>query len=131
VAEGGRTGLANVITALLFLLSLLFSPLAEMIGGGYDVGKGVILYPITAPVLIIVGSLMAGNITHIDWSQWDEALPSFLILIGIPLTFSIADGLALGFISYPLIKILCGRGRDVHWCLYLIACLFAIRYFSL
>lgn len=131
VAEGGRTGLANVITALLFLLSLLFSPVAEMIGGGYDVGKGVILYPITAPVLIIVGSLMAGNITHIDWSQWDEALPSFLILIGIPLTFSIADGMALGFISYPLIKILCGRGRDVHWCLYLIACLFAIRYFSL
>lgn len=129
VAEGGRTGLASVVTALLFLLALLFSPIAEMIGGGYHVGKGATLYPITAPVLIVVGCLMAGNITKINWQKWDEALPSYLILIGMPLTFSIADGMALGFISYPLIKIFTGKGKDVHWCLYGIAFLFVARYF--
>ncbi|MBI4389965.1 MAG: NCS2 family permease, partial [Nitrospinae bacterium] len=130
VAEGGRTGLAAVVTALLFLLALLFSPVAEMIGGGYEVRKGVVLYPITAPVLIIVGSLMVSNIVNIDWRRWDESLPSFLVLIGMPLTYSIADGMALGFISYPAIKVLCGKPKDVHWCLYLIAALFVLRYFT-
>jgi AGZA family xanthine/uracil permease-like MFS transporter len=131
VAEGGRTGLASVVTAILFLLALLFSPIAEMIGGGYQVSKGVTLYPITAPVLIIVGCLMAGNISKIEWRKWDEALPSYLILIGMPLTFSIADGMALGFISYPLIKVLSGKGKEVHWCLYVMAFLFVARYFTL
>lgn len=131
VAEGGRTGLASVVTAFLFLLSLLFSPVAQMIGGGYQTGNGVTLYPITAPVLIIVGCLMAGNVTKIEWRKWDEALPSYLILVGMPLTFSIADGMALGFISYPLIKVFTGRGREVHWCLYVIALLFVARYFTL
>jgi AGZA family xanthine/uracil permease-like MFS transporter len=128
VAEGGRTGLAGVVAGLLFLLALLFSPVAHMIGGGYVARPGVTLYPITAPVMIIVGCMMAANVTRIDWRQWDEALPSFLILIGMPLTYSIADGMALGFVSYPLIKIFTGKGRDVHWCLYLIALVFALRY---
>ena len=131
VAEGGRTGLASVVTALLFLLALLFSPLAQMIGGGYSPTEGVTLYPITAPVLIIVGSMMAANVARIRWGQWDESLPAFLILIGMPLTYSIADGMALGFIAYPVIKLLCGKVREVHWCMGVIALLFVLRYMTL
>jgi len=127
IAEGGRTGLTSVVTACLFLSALLFAPLVRMIGGGYVVG-GTTFYPITAPVLIIVGCLMARNLVHINWRQWDEALPSYLIVVGMPLTFSIADGMALGFISYPLIKLFCGKAREVHWCIYLIAILFVFRY---
>ncbi|MDP7556500.1 MAG: NCS2 family permease [Nitrospinaceae bacterium] len=129
IAEGGRTGLASVVTACLFLLALFFAPLAKMIGGGYVI-DGTTFYPITAPVLIIVGCLMAGNLSHINWKQWDEALPSYLIVIGMPLTYSIADGMALGFISYPLIKVFSGKAREVHWCLYLIALLFILRYWT-
>ena len=131
VAEGGRTGLASVVTALLFLLALLFSPLARMIGGGYSPAEGVTLYPITAPVLIIVGCMMAANVARIRWGQWDESLPAFLILIGMPLTYSIADGMALGFIAYPIIKLLCGKVREVHWCMGVIALLFVLRYLTL
>jgi len=127
VAEGGRTGLASVFVGLLFLLSIFFFPLAEMIGGGYKQGE-ITLYPITAPVLIIVGCLMASQTLHIDWSRWDTALPSFLIFCGIPFTHNIADGMALGFISYPLIKLAGNEGKEVHWALYLIAALFLLRY---
>ena len=127
IAEGGRTGLTSVVTACLFLSALFFAPLVRMIGGGYVLGETT-FYPITAPVLIIVGCLMARNLVHINWRQWDEALPSYLIVVGMPLTFSIADGMALGFISYPLIKLFCGKAREVHWCIYLIAILFVFRY---
>ena len=127
IAEGGRTGLTSVVTACLFLSALFFAPLVRMIGGGYVVDETT-FYPITAPVLIIVGCLMARNLVHINWRQWDEALPSYLIVVGMPLTFSIADGMALGFISYPLIKLFCGKAREVHWCIYLIAILFVFRY---
>jgi AGZA family xanthine/uracil permease-like MFS transporter len=128
IAEGGRTGLASVVTGLLFLSALFFSPLAAMIGGGYQQEGHPALYPITAPVLIIVGCLMVRNLAGIDWNQWDECLPAFLIVVGMPLTYSIADGMALGFIAYPLIKILVGKAREVHWSLYLIAALFILRY---
>ena len=127
IAEGGRTGLTSVVTACLFLSALFFAPLVRMIGGGYVVSETT-FYPITAPVLIIVGCLMARNLVHINWRQWDEALPSYLIVVGMPLTFSIADGMALGFISYPLIKLFCGKAREVHWCIYLVAILFVFRY---
>lgn len=109
------------------MLALFFAPLVHMIGGGYVVGETT-FYPITAPVLIIVGCLMARNLVHINWRQWDEALPSYLIVVGMPLTFSIAHGMAPVFISYPLIKLFCGKAREVHWCIYLIAILFAFRY---
>ncbi|MGP0628102.1 NCS2 family permease [Nitrospina sp. 32_T5] len=130
VAEGGRTGLASVVTALLFLLALFLAPLAKMIGGGYHLDHDTILYPITAPVLVIVGAMMAGNVTRIDWKSWDEALPAFLIMIGMPLTYSIADGMALGFILYPVIKVACGKARQVHWIMYVIAVMFLLRYFT-
>ena len=131
IAEGGRTGLASVVTGLLFLAAMFFSPIIRAVGGGVEMEDGRVLYPITAPVLIIVGCMMMASMEKLDWRQWDEAVPAFLILIGMPFTYSIADGMALGFISYPVIKILTGKAREVHWCMYLVAVLFAIRYFTL
>jgi len=128
VAEGGRTGLASVVTGLLFLLALWFAPLAEAIGGGVQIDANTTLHPITAPILVTVGCLMTSNLSTIDWKKWDEGLPAFLIVVGMPLTYSIADGMALGFIAYPLIKLFSGQGREVHGCLYLIALLFIARY---
>ena len=112
VEQGGRTGLTGLVVAVLFLLALFFSPLIEMIGN-YP--------PITAPALVVVGSMMMRNVTKIDWSNYAESMPAFLILAGIPLTYSIADGLALGLISYPIIKLLARQGRDVKWLMYVIA----------
>jgi len=131
VAEGGRTGLASVTTAVFFLLALLFSPVAHLIGGGVMVDAKTTLYPITAPVLIVVGCLMAKSLTRINWRQWDECLPAFLILVGMPMTYSIADGMALGFIAYPIMKVLSGRSKEVHWGMYVVALLFIGRYWGL
>ncbi len=131
VAEGGRTGLTAIVVAILFLLALFFFPLAQMIGGGFALETGRTLYPITAPVLIIVGCLMASNLTQIDWNKWDEALPAFLVFVGMPLTYSIADGMALGFITYPILKIFCGKIKEVHPIMILIAVLFLLRYVML
>jgi AGZA family xanthine/uracil permease-like MFS transporter len=112
VEQGGRTGLTALTTAALFLGALFFSPVVEMIGS-YP--------PITAPALVVVGSMMIRNVTKIDWSNYAESMPTFLIIIGIPLTYSIADGLALGFIAYPVVKLLAGQGRDVKWLMYFMA----------
>jgi AGZA family xanthine/uracil permease-like MFS transporter len=74
--------------------------------------------PITAPALVIVGAMMIQNVAKIDWQDYSESLPAFLTLLGIPLSYSIADGLALGFISYPIIKLFSGKGREVGWLTY-------------
>jgi AGZA family xanthine/uracil permease-like MFS transporter len=112
VEQGGRTGLTGLVVAALFLLALFFSPLIAMVGS-YP--------PITAPALVMVGAMMIRNVTKIDWNDATESVPAFLTMIGIPLSYSIADGLALGFISYPAIKLLSGRGRKVGWLTYLLA----------
>jgi AGZA family xanthine/uracil permease-like MFS transporter len=112
VEQGGRTGLTGLVVAALFLLALFFSPLIAMVGS-YP--------PITAPALVMVGAMMIRNVTKIDWNDATESVPAFLTMIGIPLSYSIADGLALGFISYPVIKLLSGRGREVGWLTYLLA----------
>jgi AGZA family xanthine/uracil permease-like MFS transporter len=112
VEQGGRTGLTAVVVAGLFLVAMVLSPLAALVGS-YP--------PITAPALVVVGSLMMRSVAKIDWDNYAEALPSFLILVGIPLTFSIADGLALGFIAYPIVKLLAGQGRDVKWLMIVMA----------
>jgi len=112
VEQGGRTGLTGLVVALLFLLTLFFGPVIAMVGS-YP--------PITAPALVIVGALMLQNVARIAWNDATEALPAFLVLIGIPLSFSIADGLALGFIAYPLLKLFSGRGREAGWLTYLLA----------
>ena len=98
----------------LFLVAMFFSPLASMIGGGVEVvgadGSGpFIRYPALAPALIVVGSLMLKVIRDLDWDDPTEYVPAFLIVIGIPLTFSIAHGIAFGFISYSVAKLATGR----------------------
>lgn len=106
VEQGGRTGLTSLTTASLFLVALFFSPLVSMVGS-YS--------PITAPALVIVGSMMIRNMVKIEWNDASESIPSFLTMIGIPLTYSIANGLALGFITYPIVKLLGGRRKDLNW----------------
>ncbi len=116
VQQGGRTGLTALTTASLFLLALFFSPLIQMVGS----------YPsLTAPALVLVGAMMMRNVTKIEWSNEAEALPAFITFLSIPLTSSIADGLALGFISYPVVKTLSGQGRDVKWLMYVLAVVLA------
>jgi AGZA family xanthine/uracil permease-like MFS transporter len=128
VAAGGRTGLANVVTAILFFLSLLFSPLVKMVGGGVEAGGGVTLYPVIAPALILVGTMMMRGVRHVDWDDATEGIPAFLTMIVMPLAVSITDGIAFGFISYALLKLATGRGRSVHWLVYLFAGLLLVRY---
>jgi AGZA family xanthine/uracil permease-like MFS transporter len=106
VEQGGRTGLTSLTTAVLFLVALFVSPLVVMLGS-YP--------PIFTPALVFVGSMMAQNMANIDWRDKTEATPAFLTLLGIPLSYSIADGLSLGIMSHTLIKLLAGRARDVHW----------------
>ena len=128
VAAGGRTGLTAVVIAALFLLSLFFSPLVSMIGGGYDAGGGVTLYPVVAPALILVGTMMVRGVRLIEWDDPTEALPAFLTLMVMPLAVSITDGIAFGFITYALLKLTTGRRTEVHWLVYLFAALFLVRY---
>ena len=127
IAQGARTGLANVFTSFLFLIALFFSPLAEMIGGEY-IFNGQTLRPVIAPPLIIVGYLMMKCVTRINWEDLTEAIPAFLTIIFIPLTLSITEGIAFGFISYSLLKLVAGRGKEVHWIIYLFSVLFIVRY---
>ncbi len=128
VSAGGRTGLANVVTASLFLLSLFFHPLVRMIGGGYPLGNNVVLYPIVAPVLVLVGTLMIGGVRDIAWDDPTEAIPAFLTMIMMPLTVSITEGIAFGFIAYAVLKLATGRAGEAHPLVYLFAALFIARY---
>ncbi|MCX7918484.1 MAG: NCS2 family permease [bacterium] len=128
IAAGARTGLANMVTGLLFLLSLFFVPIVQMVGGGYQIAEGKFLYPVTAPVLILVGCMMAKSILKINWDDWSEAIPAFLTIIGMPLTYNIAHGLAFGFISYPILKLLSGKGKEVNWLMYVLGAIFILRY---
>ncbi len=117
VSEGGRTGLVAVTVAMLFLLAAFLSPIA-----------GIIPAIATAPALIVVGALMMRSVTAIRWDDLTEAIPALLTMLAMPLTFSIANGLALGFIFYPLLKLLTGRGREVSPLVYVLAVVFVLRY---
>jgi AGZA family xanthine/uracil permease-like MFS transporter len=131
IAEGGRTGLANMVTGIMFILALFFAPLVRMVSGGIEVSNGVYLHPATAPALIIVGCLMMMSIVKIDWKDISEAIPAFLTMVLMPLTFSIANGLAIGFISYSAIKIASGRAREVSWLVSALSALFILRFIYL
>jgi AGZA family xanthine/uracil permease-like MFS transporter len=128
ISAGGRTGLTNIVTAILMLLALFFRPLIQMVGAGYPIGENTFLYPIVAPALIIIGSLMLKNVVSIDWDDVTESIPAFLTLLLMPLTISITEGIAFGFISYALLKLVTRQGRQVHWLIYLFAVLFVARY---
>jgi AGZA family xanthine/uracil permease-like MFS transporter len=160
VSSGGRSGLTVVVTGLLFFVALFFTPIIAIVGGGYEVmqefviagervlsanGKVLIeqlgaggckilkpgyLYPITAPALIIVGFLMFKVITEINFAKIEEGLPAFLVILVMPLTLNISYGIGFGFISFSLIKLLIGKGREVHPLMYVVSLLFALCFIS-
>jgi AGZA family xanthine/uracil permease-like MFS transporter len=132
VAEGGRTGFTSVVVGLLFLLALPFSPLISVFGGSIPVpgpeGEEILVSPVTAPALIVVGFLMMTAVRFIPWDRFDEAIPAFLTILTLPLTFNISYGIGFGFISYALIKVAEGKPREIHPLLYGAALLFALAF---
>lgn len=118
ISEGGKTGFTSVITGLLFLLALFIAPLA-----------GLVPAEATAPALVIVGVLMVGAVAKINFEDFTEAFPAFLTIIFMPLAFSIADGIAFGFIAFPVVKLVAGRGKEVHWLLYVLGVISLIHFF--
>lgn len=117
VAQGGRTGLTAVVIAILFGLTLFLAPLVAAVPS----------YA-TAPVLIIVGALMMQDVVHIRFREFSVALPAFLTIILMPLTFNIATGFGFGFISFVALRLLCGRGREVSPIMYIVAACFAANF---
>lgn len=115
VAVGGRTGFTAVVVAGFFAVSLFFSPLLAVITG-----------PVTAAALVIVGVLMCSALAKIAWDKIDEAIPAFITIIMMPLSFSIATGIALGFVLYPLAKLAKGEGKKVHWIMYVLCVVFVL-----
>ena len=115
VGAGGRTGLSSVVTAGLFLLAIFFSPLLT-----------VITEPVTAAALIIVGVMMARGLKDIEWDQMEVAIPAFVTVVAMPLTYSIATGIAMGLFLFPLLMIFRGKAKDVHPIMYVLAVLFLV-----
>jgi adenine/guanine/hypoxanthine permease len=134
VAEGGRTGMTSVVVGLLFLLALPFSPLISVFGGALPIpdpaggNDPLLVSPVTAPALIVVGFLMMTAVRLIPWDHFDEAIPAFLTILTLPLTFNISYGIGFGFISYVLIKLSRGKAGEVHPLLYGTAVLFALAF---
>ncbi|WP_101845789.1 NCS2 family permease [Halobacillus sp. Marseille-P3879] len=120
VGAGGRTGFASVVTAGFFLLALFFSPLLS-----------VVTAEVTAPALIIVGVLMASTLKNIDWDQFEIAVPAFFTIAAMPLTYSIATGIAIGFIFYPITLLLKGRGKEIHPIMYFLFVIFLLYFIFL
>jgi len=120
VVAGGRSGVTAIVTGLLFLIALFVAPLI-----------GAIPAAATAPALILVGSMMMSHVAEIDWSDYAVAIPAFLTITGIPLTFSIANGLAFGFTAYTLLCMLRGEFKRVNWLVYLLTAVFLLRFYYL
>lgn len=120
VVAGGRSGVTAIVAGLLFVLSLFIAPVL-----------GVIPAAATAPALIIVGAMMISQIAEIPWNDPLVFIPAFLTIVAIPLTFSIANGLAFGFTAYTLLKLLRGQFRQVSWLVYVLTALFILRFIYL
>jgi len=120
VAAGARTGFASLVTAGLFILSLFFFPLLS-----------VVTAPVTAPALIIVGVLMVSSLGNIDWKKFEIAVPAFLTMIAMPLSYSIATGIAVGFIFYPITMIVKGRIKEINPIMYLFFVIFVLYFIFL
>ncbi len=120
VAAGGRSGVTAIVTGLLFAVALFVAPLAGAIPGAA-----------TAPALIVVGSMMMTAVAEIQWSDPEIAIPAFLTMLTIPLTYSIANGLAFGFCSYTLIKLLRGKFGRLNWMVCGLTVLFLVRFYYL
>lgn len=119
VAAGGRTGLTAVVVAILFLACLFFAPLAQSVPGFA-----------TAPALIFIGVLMIQGIVNIEWHDITEAVPAFLTIVFMPFAYSIADGIAMGFISYALIKLFTGKANTVPYMVWIVAVLWVIKFIA-
>ncbi|MCX6151354.1 MAG: NCS2 family permease [Ignavibacteriales bacterium] len=117
VTAGGRTGLTSVVTGIFFILAIFIAPLI-----------GIVPIQAIAPALIIVGFLMMSIILEINFNSFEEGFPAFLTLITIPLTFSISNGIGIGFISYTVIKLLVGKAKDVHLLMYIATIVFIIDF---
>ena len=128
VASGARTGLANVFTAALFIIALFFYPLIQMIGGGVEISEGVRHYPAIAPILVLVGTYMIKGVRKIPWDDLSESIPAFITIIFIPFSFRITEGIAFGFISYTLLKLFAGKGKEVPLLMWIFAVIFLLRY---
>jgi AGZA family xanthine/uracil permease-like MFS transporter len=120
VVAGGRTGVTAIVVGLLFLVALFVAPLV-----------GVVPAAATAPALIVVGSMMISHVSEIDWENPLVAIPAFLTIATIPLTYSIANGLALGFIAYTVLRVARGKYRGVNWLVYVLTALFVLRFWYL
>ncbi|MCT8977725.1 NCS2 family permease [Clostridium sp. CX1] len=117
IAAGGKTGITAITAGGLFLASLFFLPVIKIIPGSA-----------IAPVLVIIGALMVQNVKNIDFGDLSEGIPAFLIIVMIPFTYSISDGIAFGFIAYPILKVALGKAKKVSMPLYIISCLFLISF---
>ena len=120
VAEGGRTGLSSIVTGLLFLVAIFLSPIFIAIPGFA-----------TAPALLFVGFLMISAVVDIDFSDFTEAVPAYLALIFMPLTYSISEGIAAGVISYVVINLVCGKAKKITPLMYILALLFVAKFIFL
>jgi AGZA family xanthine/uracil permease-like MFS transporter len=129
VAEGARTGLSTLVTALLFALAIFFVPIISLVGQSVKFAGGTI-NPAVAPALVMVGYLMMRLVPGIDWATPEIALPSFLIIAGIPLTFSIAAGIGFGVFGYVAAMIARGRWREIHPLMYALVPLFGLYFAS-
>jgi AGZA family xanthine/uracil permease-like MFS transporter len=119
IAEGARTGLANVVTGLLFIAAMFFTPLYE-----------VVPVEAAAPALVVVGALMMMQVKEIDFGDFSIALPAFLTIVVMPFTYSIANGIGAGFVSFVILRALTGRARSVHPLMWIVAAAFAV-YFAI
>ena len=117
ISAGGRTGLTSTVTGLCFLIAMFFSPVLGLIPGAA-----------TAPVLVIVGVMMASALKEIDWSDISVAIPAFFTVIGMPLFYSITDGIAFGFITFVIVKIATKKIKEIHPIMFAVVILFLLKY---
>ncbi len=131
VQAGARTGLANLVTAALFVLSIVLYPILGVVASSHlysEQGFIIRQYPVLAPALIVVGSMMLKSLSRLNWEDATEFLPAFLTVVVMPLTMSITEGIAFGFISYSVLKFATARWRESHWAFHVLSAVLVLRY---
>ena len=115
IGAGARTGFANIVTGVLFLVAIFLTPLVT-----------IVPFEAVAPAMVFVGFLMIRQAVNIEWTDWGLGIPAFMTIIFMPLSYSIADGIGAGFLSYVFIRLVQGRGKEVHWLMYVVSAVFLI-----
>ena len=123
IAAGAKTGLSSIVVAVLFVVATFISPIFGILED-----NAWYLYSITAPALIIVGVLMMKGVTKIQWDNIEDAIPAFLTISMMPFAYSISEGIAFGFISYVIIKLVRGKVKEIPVLMYIISALFIAKY---